>query len=282
MYSIRDCSSSVSLISHVSCVYTCSLSLRYSASWRTFSRLLFQQSLYAVSSCFPALQRMRTETRLCNRICPWGASASHRATCVPESKGPISSQTNHPTSTPSSPSRTSSPTPPCSSTIFTIRAIVALFTPPRLGLQTPGTSSSPVEGLTIADSSAAAVEFTVATFSEFGIPGCVSRDGGSIVRIESSFSRPESVSWVIEIASTASATAISSRLGSKMLFSATEMTSRVTGGLTLCVGIEPGIELFVDLIRGYKYSAASQSSSKNGSSSPFDFSFGSFVARSAR
>lgn len=58
------------------------------------------------------------------------------------------------------------------------------------------------------------------------------REGGSIERIDSSFRVSESLLRVTEIARTASATAISSRLGSKMTFSPTEITSSVTGGRT--------------------------------------------------
>ncbi|KAL1998695.1 hypothetical protein VTN02DRAFT_5723 [Thermoascus thermophilus] len=137
---------------------------------------------------------------------------------------------------------TSSPTPPLSSTMATIRPIRLLFTPPRLGLHTPGTASSLVKR---AASSAAAVEPSVVTFSESGTPGCVRRAGGSIVRMDSSFrplpwlspSRSLSLSYSrpMEMARTASATAISSRVGSKMMLSPTEMTRRVTGGRTGCV-----------------------------------------------
>lgn len=179
-----------------------------------------------------------------------------------------------PTSTFSKPSRTSSPTPPFSRTNLIIRATVFLFTPPRLGLHTPGASSSLVDGLTTNDPSVAPADPPVATFSEFGTPGCVNRDGGSTVRIDRSFRPSDSLSRVTEMAMTVSATVISSRFGSKMMLSPTEMTSRVTGGRILCGSL--------DRVRGYRCSAASQSSSKKGSSSPLDFSFGSLVERRAR
>jgi hypothetical protein len=53
-----------------------------------------------------------------------------------------------------------------------------------------------------------------------------------MVRMERSLRVSESPVRVTEIARTASATAISSRFGSKMMFSPTEITRRVTGGRT--------------------------------------------------
>ena len=162
-----------------------------------------------------------------------------------ERRSEKSKEENHPTSTPSNPSNTSSPTPPFLITILIIFAIVALLTPPRRGLHTPGLSSSPVvDGSSKLAYSAAAVEPSVATFSALATPGCVRRDGGSTVRIERSFRRASSelvlvLSRVTETARTVSATAISSRLGSKIMLSPAEITRRVIGGRTCCDGVGP-------------------------------------------
>lgn len=101
------------------------------------------------------------------------------------------------------------------------------------------------------------------------------------MRMDSSLKPSPSLLRVTEIAKTASATAISSRLGSKMIFSPADMTSSVTGGRT-CDGAAPTLTPGTERERGYTYSAASQSSSKNGSSSPWDLNFGNLVDKSAR
>ena len=169
-----------------------------------------------------------------------------KATKEKERRRKSKEEENHPTSTPSNPSNTSSPTPPFLITILIIFAIVALLTPPRRGLHTPGLSSSPVvDGSSKLASSAAAVEPSVATFSALATPGCVRRDGGSTVRIERSFRRASSSELVLvllrvtETARTVSATAISSRLGSKIMLSPAEITRRVIGGRTCWDGVGP-------------------------------------------
>lgn len=89
-----------------------------------------------------------------------------------------------------------------------IRPINTLFSPPRGGFQTP---SSEMASLARTSSLVA----PVALFSEFGIPGVVKCDGESTVRMERtrnpllfSLGKPT------ETATTASATASSSLLGS--------------------------------------------------------------------
>lgn len=76
------------------------------------------------------------------------------------------------------------------------------------------------------------------------------------------------------IASTASATASSSLAGSKMMFGPTAMARIMTGGLSRAEDLD------VDL--GYSGEAASQSSSKSGSSSFSDLREGRCVVRRAR
>lgn len=118
-----------------------------------------------------------------------------------------------------------------------------------------------------------------------GTPGGVSLDGGSTVRIESSLSSlPELESRSIcpdtrplrtsetDTARAVSATASSSFAGSKMMLSPTATTRSVIGGLD-----PPGVSS-----RGKRNVEDSQSSSKMGSSSPSDLSFGKRVERRAR
>lgn len=130
-----------------------------------------------------------------------------------------------------------------------------------------------------------------------------------MVRMERSFrvllavlsSWAMAVSRPMETASTASATAISSRLGSKIMLSPTEITRRVTGGrkgwsmdgvvvVAVVVFVADVAELGIfcccscarDGRRGYRYSAAAQSSSNMGSSSSPEMRRGNFVERRAR
>lgn len=166
----------------------------------------------------------------------------------------------HPPSlNPSNPSSTSSPTPPLSTTIFTILATTALLTPPLGGLHTPPLSS----------------EFPSPT------PGCVVRPGGSTVLIARTFKPPAAAaSPPTEMATTVSATASSAGEGSKrMVEKPTEMARRVIGGR---IEVEDGVVDDCFPFDGYRCVAASQSSSKSGSSSPWDLRRGSRVERRAR
>jgi hypothetical protein len=186
------------------------------------------------------------------------------------------SPTFHPTSIAASAPITSSATPPRSTTIFVTCEIKPRFMPPLGGVHTPefANSSRCV--------SASALEVgtvpPVAEFIEFGTPGGVRWEGGSIVRIETMRAPvDEDVEFVQATARTASATANSSLAGSKMMFEPTAMASIMTGGFPSC-----GAVLFVPACLGYSGTAASQSSSKSGSSSFSDFSAGRCVVRSAR
>ncbi len=143
--------------------------------------------------------------------------------------------------------------------IFTILPTVALFIPPLAGLHAPWSSSASV-----------------------GDTAAASRAGGSIVRRDRSlnlgasslhFPEDPAASIVPTVtAQTASATASSSRDGSKKILSPTDMTRSVNGGL----------EALSDSEDGYRGSAASQSSLKSESSSILDIGAGSLVARRAR
>jgi hypothetical protein len=142
--------------------------------------------------------------------------------------------------------------------------------PPLGGVHTPDAASSS------RCVSASALEVgavpPVAEFIEFGIPGGVRCDGGSIVRIETMRAPVEdNDEFVQAIARTASATASSSFAGSKMMVGPTAMASMMTGGLSL-----------LGLFLGYSGTAASQSSLNSGSSSCSDLRAGSSVVRSAR
>lgn len=85
----------------------------------------------------------------------------------------------------------------------------------------------------------------------------------------------EEVEFAHATASTASATASSSIQGSKMMLDPTAIASTMTGGLSVSA---EGWEWFL----GYRGTAASQSSSKSGSSSLSDFSAGRREVRRAR
>jgi hypothetical protein len=168
------------------------------------------------------------------------------------------------------PSMTSLATPWGPSTAFVMRPISALGSPPRGGFQTP---SSVHDSLAAIVSSSDIMAAPVAELSELGSPGCVSLEGGSIVLIAKMWNPPEPVGTPIDSARTDSATANSSLLGSNIMFAPTDITSRVTGGRYCRVP---------DVVTGYKYRDASQSSSNRGSSSPSDTSFGNLADRRAR
>ncbi|TLD25181.1 hypothetical protein PspLS_06028 [Pyricularia sp. CBS 133598] len=179
-------------------------------------------------------------------------------------------------------SKTSSATPPFSSTFCTIAFMTANFVPPLGGVKA-GAVVVLVAATSIAVSSAA--------------PEGVNLDGGSMTRMESrrkfraptlnGFTAPESTSMssgafaavaaasVIEMAMATSATASSSLDGSNMMLSPTAVTRSVTGGRELAA-------LSAVFLREYKNGETSQSSSKRGSSSPSDLRRGSLVASSAR
>lgn len=119
--------------------------------------------------------------------------------------------------------------------------------------------------------------------TESGMPGGVSRAGGSMVRTDTRLNerlRPvvapleSGVNEVAtEMASMASATASSSGDGSKRRLEPTETTRSVIGGW------KDGME--ADFVE-YTGKAASQSSLKNGSSSPSDTSAGRRVDSKAK
>ena len=119
----------------------------------------------------------------------------------------------------------------------------------------------------------------VAEFMELGIPGGVRREGGSIVRIERRRTglAEDVCEAAQEMARTASATANSSLLGSKMIFWPTAMTRRVTGGFSMWV-----LEGLLGSERGKREMEAAQSSSKRGSSSCSDLRAGRRAERSAK
>lgn len=192
----------------------------------------------------------------------------------------------------------SSVTPPGCSTSLTISLTTDLLAPPLFAFQTPSVDSSPCPTL------AASADPPVAVFKKLGIPGGVSLDGGSTVLTASNlrllfgasasstsiasvtasaFEFDFVLGWAgasdTDTARTVSATASSSAVGSNIMFGPTEMTRSVMGGLTCA--LTPVVEL-VALFRGYRYTDASQSSSKRGSSSFSDFRDGSRVDRSAK
>jgi hypothetical protein len=178
----------------------------------------------------------------------------------------------HPTSIAANALMTSSATPPCSTTILVTWDIKFLFMPPLGGVHTPEAASNS----RCVRASALDVGATppVAEFIEFGMPGGVRWDGGSIVRIETMRAPvvDEDV-FVHAIARTASATASSSLHGSKMMFGPTAMARIMTGGLSVVV---------LSAFLGNRDTAASQSSLNSGSSSCSDLRAGSSVVRSAR
>lgn len=116
------------------------------------------------------------------------------------------------------------------------------------------------------------------------------------VSVSTSISSSEEVGGgreAMEIANTTSATESSSAEGSKRIFSPTDITRSVIGGLLVrtvsgfdpaAAVLESGIEVErpVEGERGYSGTAASQSSSKSGSSSFSDLRRGRRVERSAR
>lgn len=151
-------------------------------------------------------------------------------------------------STASRASRTSSATPPFSTTILMIRPMTLLLTPPLGALHTLPASSLllsvtakvSVSAFLLASPVLPTAE--VAEASTIGVPAFVSRDGGSMVLIARIFgpSAEDDVEalWPTEMARMESATASSSREGSKMMFEATDMTRRVMGGLAMEEGFD--------------------------------------------
>jgi hypothetical protein len=114
----------------------------------------------------------------------------------------------------------------------------------------------------------------VAEFIEFGMPGGVRWEGGSMVRMETMRAPVEEDDvFVHAIARTASATESSSLHGSKMMFGPTAMARMMTGGLSVVV---------LSALLGYRDTAASQSSLNSGSSSCSDLRAGRCVVRRAR
>ncbi|QBZ53991.1 hypothetical protein PoMZ_09681 [Pyricularia oryzae] len=199
-------------------------------------------------------------------------------------------------------SKTSSATPPFSSTFCTIAFMTANFVPPLGGFQTPSTASVSVFRPSVcfwgAKAGAAIVLATaVSTAVSSAAPEGVNLEGGSMTRMESrrrfrapmlkGFTAPESTSIssrefaavtaasVIEMAMATSATASSSLDGSNTMLSPTAVTRSVTGGRELAA-------LSAVFWREYRNGETSQSSSKRGSSSPSDLRRGSLVASSAR
>ncbi|TLS25357.1 hypothetical protein PpBr36_07175 [Pyricularia pennisetigena] len=199
-------------------------------------------------------------------------------------------------------SKTSSATPPFSSTFCTIAFMTANFVPPLGGFQTPSTASVSVFRASVCFCGAkvgaaivlvAAVSTTVSSAAPEG----VNLDGGSMTRMESrrkfrapmleGFTAPESTSIssgefavvdaasVIEMAMATSATASSSLDGSNMMLSPTAVTRSVIGGRDVAA-------LSAVFSREYRNGETSQSSSKRGSSSPSDLRRGSRVASRAR
>ncbi len=73
-------------------------------------------------------------------------------------------------------------TPPFSNAFCTRAAITPLLTPPLGGFHTPSTTSV---SAALASGCFCVVAAPYAAFAEFGTPGCVSRDGGSMVRMDS-------------------------------------------------------------------------------------------------
>jgi hypothetical protein len=178
----------------------------------------------------------------------------------------------HPTSIAASALMTSSATPPCSTTIFVTWEIKFLFMPPLGGVQTPEAANSS----RCVRASALEVGATppVAEFIEFGMPGGVRWDGGSMVRIETMRAPvDEEDVFVHAIARTASATASSSLHGSNIMFGPTAMARMMTGGLSVVV---------LSAFLGKSETAASQSSLKSGSSSCSDLRAGRSVVSRAR
>lgn len=125
---------------------------------------------------------------------------------------------------------TSSATPPgCVANLMT-RATSPRLTPPRGGVHTPGVCKPSRKAI----ASALDVGATppVALFKALGTPGGVRREGGSMVRMarRRSEEAEEGAVSPTERASTASATASSSLLGSKMMLAPMATTRRVMGG----------------------------------------------------
>jgi hypothetical protein len=177
----------------------------------------------------------------------------------------------HPTSIAASAVMTSSATPPFSTTILVTCETRLLFMPPLGGVHTPDAASN--SRCVSASALDVGTVPPVAEFIEFGMPGGVRCDGGSIVRIETMRAPVEEDEvFVHAIASTASATASSSLHGSKMMFGPTAMARMMTGGLSA---------VFPSLLE-YSGTAASQSSLNSGSSSCSDLRAGRRVVRSAR
>lgn len=188
-------------------------------------------------------------------------------TTIFQSLQPISSAANA--------AMTSSATPPSSTTILVTFETRSRFIPPLGGVQTPDVASNSLCVRASADDVGTVPP--VAEFMEFGMPGGVRWEGGSMVRIETMRAPvDEVVEFVHAIAKTASATASSSLHGSKMMFGPTAMARMITGGLPICA------TLLVPVAFGYRGTAASQSSSKRGSSSFSDLRAGRWVVRRAR
>lgn len=162
---------------------------------------------------------------------------------------------------------TSWPTPPSDITALMIRDICNLPKPPRGGRHTVTPAS-----LSLSSSASVADIPPVVEFELFGTPAAVSREGGSTVRSATIPKLPD-FSCAAEIATTASATASSSLLGSKIMLEPTVMTSSVTGGFVVATPCGP---------LGKRCVAASQSSLKSGSSSFSEINAGMRVASSAR
>ena len=160
-----------------------------------------------------------------------GMAWSGRSLCCPDFRPSFHIKYRSPSHVPPfqlnspKPPKTSSPTPPPSTHICTILASTLLFIPPLLAFHTPSFPPSASISAPARPTSAAEAE---------------SRDGGSIV-LTANRLRPvdgdEGAPTVT--ASTASATASSSREASKKTLSPTEMTRSVIGGRAgeLCGGV---------------------------------------------
>jgi hypothetical protein len=127
-------------------------------------------------------------------------------------------------STLSNASRISSPTPPFSTTILIMRATRLRLTPPLGGLQTPLSVS-----LTARASAFAGAAPPVAVLRMSGVPAPVNLEGGSTILTAITASLFSAAGATLT-ATTASATASSSPLGSKRIFGPTEARRSVTGG----------------------------------------------------
>jgi hypothetical protein len=138
----------------------------------------------------------------------------------------------HPTSIAANAPMTSSATPPLSTTILVTWEMRFLFMPPLGGVHTPEVASS--SRCVSASALDVGAVPPVAEFIEFGMPGGVRCEGGSMVRIDTMRAPvEEDEAFVHAIASTASATASSSLQGSKMMFAPTAMARMMTGGLSV-------------------------------------------------